>query len=365
MKILIINTVPTEKNGITNVIFNYVKAINDDNFVFDLLAINDLDDIYKQTIKQHGGDVYILHRHNVIAYLLKLSRLIRRNKYDAIHIHGNSHTLCLELLAAKIGGCKSRIVHAHSTSCLNIKAHYILQKPFDSLCTARIACGKDAGLFMYGNNNFDVINNGVDTEKYAFDAQKRKKVRDDYGIREDDILLGHVGYFLPLKNQRFIVEVLKQLLEINDNYKLLLIGDGELRPSVEQQVKDYGLDSHVFFAGNIDNVFDYLNAIDIVIMPSIFEGVPLTLIEQQANGIRCFVSDTITHEADKTGNLTFISLQENADAWAKTILSTKDNMSRSERSKMAIECIKNAGYDIISQAKVLEVFYKNVLKNRN
>ena len=212
MKILIINTVPTEKNGITNVIFNYHKAINDKSFIFDFVAINDIDDTYKQEIERKRGKVFVLKRKNVLAYILRLSRIIKKNKYNAVHIHGNSHTLVIELLAAMIGGCKSRIVHAHSTNCLSLRVHEILKKPFDFLCTHKLACSQDAGHFMYGNNTFTVINNGIDVDKFSFDSQKRKVFRKALNILDDEILLGHVGYFWELKNQKFIVEILYELI---------------------------------------------------------------------------------------------------------------------------------------------------------
>lgn len=362
MKILIINTVRTEKNGITNVIFNYHKAINDKSFIFDFIAINDLDDTYIQYIERKGGKVFVLKRKNILSYILVLSKIIKREKYDAVHIHGNSHTLVIELLAAKIGGCKNRIVHAHSTSCLSIRVHEILKKPFDFLCTHRLACSQDAGHFMFGNNYFSVINNGIEVNKFCFDCQKRNSVRKALNIQDDVILLGHVGYFLALKNQKFIVDILYELINNGGRYKLLLIGDGILRTTVEQQVKELGLSDYVVFTGNIDNVVDYLNAIDVIVMPSLFEGLPLTLIEQQACGLQCVVADTITKEADITGNLDFLSLEAPIGEWAKRIEKSARGINRENRSKTAVEKITEAGYNITVEANKLQNVYESINK---
>lgn len=363
MKILLINTVPTDKNGITNVIFNYTKMINKNGIVFDYVSINNLKEVYENEIKHNGGVTYILHRNHILTYVFELSRIIKKNKYDIIHIHGNSHTLILELLASKVGGCKVRIVHAHSTKCLSVILHKALQYPFNLLCTHRVACSKEAGRFMYGNFPFTIVNNGIDVQKYVFSLSKRFFIRSLFDIKDDEILLGHVGYFLGIKNQKFIVEILKHLNENGGRYKLILIGDGELRPAVEQLAKDLGVDNKVFFTGNVDNVSDYLNAIDIVVMPSLFEGLPLTLVEQQANGLSCIVSDSITRDADKTGNLIFLALKDGANKWAEVIKNINQKEDRIEKSFKAIKSIKKAGYSIHEEAKKLVYYYEETCVN--
>lgn len=363
MKILIVNTVPTDKNGITNVIFNYLTSMDRDVGVFDYISLNNPDETYEKVICGFGGNVYVLPRSSskIVSYVKSLRRIIKDNKYDAIHIHGNSHTVILELLAAKMAGCQVRIVHAHSTKCGSVFIHKLLAPFFSALCTHRVACGEDAGHFMFGQKPFVVINNGIDTDKFAFNAVVRESIRQK-NKWERCVVIGHVGYFFELKNQNFLVDVFECIHQQHSDYRLVMIGEGPLKDSIHKKVESLGLGDAVSMTGNIDNVNEYVNAMDVIVMPSLFEGVPLTLIEQQANGLQCFVSDTITHEADKTGSLTFISLEKNAETWAKIILSTKDSLTRAERSKAAIESIKIAGYDIKSQAKVLEGFYFNCIR---
>ena len=168
MKILVINTVPTDKNGITNVIFNYLKAMGND-VAFDYVAINNPDAFYVNFLEEKGAALYSLKRRNVLGYIGSLCKIIKKNKYDAIHVHGNSHTVVLELLAAKLAGCKVRIIHAHSTGCNSVALHKLLAGLFDCLCTDRLACGESAGKFMFGLKPFEIINNGVDVEKFSFD----------------------------------------------------------------------------------------------------------------------------------------------------------------------------------------------------
>lgn len=359
MKILVINTVPTDKNGITNVIINYLNAMGND-VVFDYVAINNPNVFYIKFLKEKGAALYTLKRRNVLGYIGALSKIIKKNKYDAIHVHGNSHTVVLELLAAKLAGCKVRIIHAHSTGCNSVVLHKLLAGLFDSLCTDRLACGEEAGKFMFGNKPFKIINNGVDVEKFSFDNKAREAFRVKLALAENDILVGHVGYFMPVKNQSFLIDVFAELAKNDSRYHLVLIGEGTMRTEIEQKVASLKLTNKVTFTGNIDNVSEYLNAIDIIIMPSLYEGLPLTLVEQQANGLQCVVSDTITAEADKTGNLCFLSLQAPISDWVHAIANSLCMQDRELRSKDAVIAIESAGYSIRKEAKKLVEYYKRM-----
>lgn len=360
MKILVINTVPTDKNGITNVIFNYLKAMGND-VAFDYVAINNPDAFYVNFLEEKGATLYSLKRKNVLRYIWSLCKIIKQNKYDAIHVHGNSHTVVLELLAAKLAGCKVRIIHAHSTGCNSVALHKLLAVLFDCLCTNRLACGEEAGKFMFGNKPFKIINNGVDVEKFSFNNKAREALRVKMALAETDILIGHVGYFMPVKNQSFLVDVFAELARNDSRFHLILIGDGAMRTEIEQKVACLGLTNKVTFTGNIDNVSEYLNAIDIIIMPSLYEGLPLTLVEQQANGLQCVCSDTIAEEADKTGNLKFLSLNLGSVKWASEINSFIQLDRRELRSKNAVKNIEEGGYSIYKEAQNLTAYYKRCI----
>jgi len=359
MKILLINTVPTEKNGITNVMFNYLQGMKSEEIVLDFLSLNTPEEMYIKAVEARGGKLYVLPRLNgTFAYWKGLRNLIKENKYDAVHIHGNSHTLVLELSAAWSAGCKVRIVHSHNTTCKHVMIHKIMTIPFNMLYTHGLACGEDAGRWMFGNKPFSVVNNGVDTEKYAFNPDVRDRVRSANGWDGCNVI-GHVGSMIDAKNHVFLLDVFRDIYNHNHSYRLLLIGDGNLRSSLEKKVTEYGLKDVVCMTGNIDNVNDYLNAMDLVLMPSLFEGLPLTLIEQQSNGLRCVVADTITKEADKTGNLSYLSLNESSSKWADYILTiTYDSIEeRSDRSSKSIIQIIDCGYSILGEAQKLKYYY--------
>ena len=207
---------------------------------------------------------------------------------------------------------------------------------------------------------FEIINNGIDIIKYSFVIGQRASLRAKMSLSDNDTLIGHVGYFLALKNQSFLVDVFSELLKRDNNYHLVLIGDGALRQEIEKKVDGLGLKHKVTFTGNINNVSDYLNAIDLIVMPSLFEGLPLTLVEQQANGLQCIVSDTITKEADKTGNLRFISLNAPVSEWVQAIENCNCKQGRELGSKKAVDDIAKAGYSIQTEAKKLVDFYKSI-----
>ena len=368
MKVLVINTVPTEKNGITNVIFNYLGAASNHAIQMDVLMINDAEQNYKTQVVKYGGKPIVIKRSakNIVSYFSKIVQVIRNNKYDAVHIHGNSHTMVLELLAAKIGGCKVRITHSHNTTCNCLVLHKLLTPLFNSLYTHGLACGKEAGIWQYGNRPFTIINNGIDTNRFVFNHDVRITIRQKLGLTDEQILIGNVGHFWgKVKNQSFIVDVFSELVKRDNNYHLVLIGDGAMRPEIEKKVDSLGLNDKVTFTGNINNVSDYLNAIDLIVMPSLFEGLPLTLVEQQANGLQCIVSDTITKEVDKTGNLCFVSLNASISEWVQSIENCNCKQGREQRSKKAVNDIAKEGYSIQTEAMQLVGFYKSVCKNSN
>ena len=364
MKVLIVNTVPTDKNGITNVIFNYLTAMKLDDLRMDYVSINQPDANYSLMVKQIGGRMYVMHRtaKGLFTYTRKLKKLIKSEGYDIVHIHGNSHFTVPELLAAYLGGCKVRIVHCHNTTCSSVLLHKFLTPLFNSLYTDGFACGVDAGRWMFGKCSFTVINNGIDTGKFKFSSDIRTKIREQLGW-EDKIIIGNVASIIPAKNHEFILKVFEEVYNTNNDCRLLLIGDGHLRGQIEDEILEAKLQDAVIITGNINNVNEYLNAMDCILMPSLYEGLPLTLIEQQANGLQCIVSDAISIEADKTGLLTFIPLSTPAKEWADVILKKtgdKDDI-RQDASEYAIMQIRDSGYSIDEEAAKMRKIYSNLI----
>lgn len=359
-KILMINAVPTERNGITGVIFNIIRSINADGLTIDLLSLNEPDRVYYEYIERCHGRIFVTpsRRGRIFGYLGYAARLIKREGYDIVHIHGNSHGLMLELLAAIIAGCRVRIIHAHSTGGNIMTLHKLLSPLFSLMYTDGFACGVDAGRFMFGRKSFTVFNNAIDSECFRFDKDARDSVRSSLGIGEGTVLIGHVGGFMEPKNQSFLIDVFNELVRTDgEKYRLLLVGDGPLYNEVREKAAALGLDNKAIFAGAVDNVTELLSAMDVIVMPSRFEGLPLTLIEEQAAGLKCIVSDAVTREADKTGLISFIPLSMGPAGWADTVRRTELPRNRAETSEGCIKAIREAGYDITEQTEKLARFY--------
>lgn len=362
MKILIVSTVKYRKNGISSVIENFYTnpAFGDWDVRFLFPAGSDEDMIRK--LEAEGHRVYLRNRSmkRAAAYCAELAKLIRQERFDILHVHGNSATMALEMMAAYLGGCGIRMAHSHNTTCKHMTVHKFFTPVFQKLCTHRLACGMDAGKWLYGDRKFTVVNNGVNTRRFAFDPDSREKIRRKYGISGDTVVIGHVGTFNEQKNQSYLPDVLKELEK--ENYRLMLIGDGDLRGMVEQKTAELGLGEKVIFTGVISDVSEYLSACDCIAMPSLYEGLPLTLIEQQANGLHCVVSENITREVDKTGNMTFLPL-ENPARWAE-VLRQLPASDRKTMSRIAVEKISACGYDIDIEAAKLKESYKQAVKGK-
>lgn len=360
MKVLMIPLVPFRRNGISSVICNIVNNIDNEAFDVNIVAINKPDNEYCQTVNAHIYSI-IRGKTKLFQYCYNLYKLIKKEKYDIVHIHGNSHTLAFELLIAKLAGCKKRIVHSHNTTCVYKLMNYMLTPLFNHLYTGALACGKDAGIWMFGKKNFTIINNGIDTERFAFNLAARKELRRKLCIQENEILICHVGCFNKQKNQNFLIEIFELLCKKDpDKYKLLLIGTGDLIDEIKKKVNSSEIYSKVAFLGGINNVNLYLSASDLIVMPSLYEGFPVTLVEEQANGLPCVVSDNISEDVNITGEVTFIPLNNNPKQWVEAIERQKIIGDREEKSAESIAKIVKAGLDMKHEIKKLEKYYKEM-----
>lgn len=362
MRVLTINTTPLKKGGITNVIFNLLENIDKTDLSFDMVVSKTESEDLVDRFRVHGGEVFFVPRSikKAVLYIVRVKKIIEEKGYDAVHIHGNSHTVVLELLAAKLAGCKVRIVHAHSTKCNDLKLHKVLAGFFHKLCTHNIACGEDAGRFMFGDKPFTAINNGISLEKFRFSSDGRDSLKEKYALSKKTVI-GHIGMFNDIKNQDFLLETLTEILKTDQNYVLMLVGDGERRELISKKAKEMGISDSVIFTGLTNEVSEHLSLFDVFVLPSFFEGLPLVLVEAQANGLYCIASDRVTNEADKTGNISFLSIDNGSKVWAEEILKRADNKNREETSKIAIKTLKEKGYSAKGEAEKLLNYYKTAI----
>jgi glycosyltransferase involved in cell wall biosynthesis len=358
VKILIINASYTKRNGVTAVILNYVKNMDRSNLHIDFVAINEVENDLKNEIETIGKVTALKMRNkNPLKYVYKLSKIIRKGKYSVVHVHGNSCTLAVDLFAVFMGGVKKRIAHCHNTKCEHIFLHKLLRLPLNLLYTHALACSELAGKWLFKNKPFKVLQNAIDLEKYKFNEQKRKEYRAQYNLK-DKIAIAHIATLTAVKNHVFILEVLKMLLIENQNYVLFLIGDGVLQNEIENKVKDLGLENNVIFMGSVQNVFELLNAMDLLVLPSLYEGLGIVAIEAQANGLMVLLSDNVPNESKVTELVNFLPLKK--EAWTKKIFELKTQEDRVALSESAIVDLKNARFDIKEEAKRLKRIYEYV-----
>ena len=344
MKVLLVNTVPLEANGISTFIINSAKVMSKKGLKVSISAPNVIDNKLRKELIQHN--IFVIEipnrMHNPIKYYLKLKRKMVEGNYDIVHVNGNSTTMAIELLAAKQAHVKLRIAHSHNTTTEHPLINKLLRIPFEKNINGRLACNAAAGNWLFNSKDFTIIKNGVFLKRYIFDLKTRKCVRNRYKISDDEILIGHVGKFNFQKNQKFLLKILR---DMDCRYKLMLIGDGPDLEKVKQQAKELGIMKKVTFTGKVNNVNEYLNAFDVFVLPSNFEGQPFVVIEALASGLPVIVSKNRSKEINLTNTVKFISL-DNISQWEKCIRSLKiKNKNRKIVSLNNIKILKTKGYD--------------------
>lgn len=357
-KIIIVSTVGLIYDGITSVITSYLEAMNREDLKIYVVSTIMSESKIEKKIEELGCEIVQLpsRRKSPIVYFFSLAHFIRKNNIEVIHAHGNSATLSIELLAGFLGGCKRRIAHSHNTRCDQVRADKMLRPLFNLLYTDALACGNEAGLWLFRNRKFKVLKNGRNVKKYSFSLEKRNEMRKRLDI-SDCIAIGHVGGFFEQKNHKFLIKIFREVLNRKPNAKLFLIGDGPLKDEIMKNVSD--IRKSVIFVGTVDNVNDYMQAMDIMVLPSLFEGLPLVAIEWQINGLPSLLSNTITEDCNITNMVRFESLEESPYIWTNDILEMLEKENRLENSQKAIRLVRENGFDIDDNTKILEKIYKS------
>lgn len=356
MRVLIINTVRFKLNGISAVIMNYYKAMNKDGISMEFVAIDIPSPEYQSEFNELGIICHVVKKKNVLGYFRNLYGIAQKGHFDIVHIHGNSASMAIELLACALAGIKVRIAHSHNTSTMHPVLHKILHPLFRFTYTQGFACGKDAGRWLFGNRPFTEIRNGIDLSRFKYSAEVRETYRRKINAG-NRIVIGHVGNFIEQKNHNFLIEMFAALVKEKPDYLLLLVSDGYLMESMKQKAIELGIECNVIFLGKTQEVEKYMLAMDMFVLPSLHEGLPLVLVEAQASGLNCLVADTVAKEADLTNSIKFLPISS-TEPWVRTIEKTGiDNSARESRAEKWQTEISNAGYDIVQNANVMRDLY--------
>lgn len=349
------------RGGAETMIMNYYRHIDRKIIQFDfLISAPDKCD-YEDEIKSMGGYVFrvpILSK-SPFQYIKAVDLFFRTQKeYRIVHSHSSAkNTVPLEI--AKWNKVPVRICHSHNVRNEKGFSGTIknILKPFlKYVATDFIACGEDAGIWLYGSNYYKkhgiIFHNVIDVPKFKFDEERRATIRAQHNW-DSKFVIGNVARFDTQKNHEFIVDIFNSLHKKMPDTLLLMIGDGSLKKGIEEKVAKLKLNEFVVFKGVVDNVSGYMQAMDAFLLPSHYEGLPLTIIEAQASGLKCFVSEkVITKECDLTGLIKFISLDKSPDHWADHILSS----IKYNRTDISEQIIKS-GYDAQTSSKLLQDFY--------
>lgn len=358
MRILFLTTVALSVNGITEFISQYVE--HETEHCIDIVSSIKADPTMEVDLGKYCDNFYRLEyrKDNPVKYMFSLIKIMKKNKYDILHAHGTSATLAIELLAAKIAGIEVRIAHSHNTFCENIRLDKILRPLFNSTYTHALACGKEAGKWLFRDKKFTVIPNGRSVNKFTFNPEYREKIRKKLGV-DENIVVGHAGVFYPQKNYFFIVDLFEDLLSSNENYKLVLMGKGPQYEEVKNYVANKNLSEHIIFTGLVSNVEQYLSAMDVMILPSLFEGLPLVAIEWQINGLPTILSDTITDECKVTDLVSYVPITDTKYWKEKIILHGK--RTNFEDYKKYAQIMFDKGYDRLHMKDKLNKYYSDCI----
>ncbi len=357
------------RGGAESMVMSYYRNIDRTKVQFDFLVHRPERGAYEDEIEQLGGRIYRLipfHPFTFGQYKKLVSQFFDEHpEYKIIHGH------CSELgyfiyQEASRRGIPHIIAHAH-----NAHALYDLKWPFRTwfkhrmrkYLTHEFTCGQEAAVWLFGRklaSQAVLQRNAIDTQLFKYDLESRVRIRKEFGITDDTLLIGHVGRFEKQKNHAFLIDVFEKVLNYNPNSRLLIVGGtGDLEGSIRNKVQERGLVDKVIFAGTRSDVPQILSAMDVFLFPSFMEGMSLSMLEAQCAGLSCLVSDSIPKEISVTDLITYYPLERSAEDWAKRLLEvSKGKSDRMVYSKKVAE----AGYDIKKNAEWLQNYYLSLVE---
>lgn len=354
------------RGGVELVALNFALNLPRDKYDVTLLLV-DINEHQDQSLVDEVSKLNIKIEKipgNIGGYLQKykfIKAFIKKNSFDIVH----SHVMLfsgLVMTAAKKCGVFVRVSHSHATK-WNRKENiaFKVYKAFmrcliNKNSTDLLACSNDAGKYLYGEKEFKkrgrVVTNGIDTSKYAYSPSLAADVKKELSLSETDILVGHIGTIYYIKNQTFLVDVFNCMLKNKSNLKLILVGEEADSAPVREKVARLGLNDRVIFAGQRNDIPRLLQAMDIMIFPSLFEALPVSLIEAQAAKLPCLISDAVTTDVRYNSNAVFLSLDAGAQAWADKAFELLEQDRESVSTDGLVE-----SYDISHSVEALEKIY--------
>lgn len=351
--------------GAENSAMNICRFIDKEQFKYEYLVFEDEEGLYEKEAIANGAEIIRMPvaKESYFKFFKNISKLLKEKKYDAIHVNTlwNSGIV---LFLAKMYKVPVRICHSHSTESSHneglIYKGYIkvMRQLITSSSTQLIACGQEAGDYLYGKTKYQsagtTVYNGIDISSYKFDKTKRELVRKSLGLKSTDTLLGHVGRLAPVKNHSFMLDIFEELANADSSIYLMLVGDGPDKKKINERITKAGLETRVFMMGNRMDVNELLFAMDIMLFPSLYEGFPVTLIEAQATALPCVISDRVTQETKLIENSYFLTIDKGTSVWKEKI---KELIQKNpKRVNVSIQKIEK-NFDVKNIVKKMERLY--------
>ena len=344
-----------ERGGLESMIMNYYRHIDREKVQFDFLVHRQERAAFDDEIESLGGRIYRLPRLVPWSknYLSALNCFFDEHpEYNVVHVHQD----CLSSVILKVAAQHNvpvRIAHSHNANQdKNLKYPIKLwyRRSIPQYATNLFACGKNAGGWMFSGAPYQIINNAA--AAYTYDPEKRIEMRQKLDLR-DELIIGHVGRFNPQKNHPFLLDIFTALLKKEPNAVLLLVGGGEDMPKIQAEAQVLGIAKHVRFLGVRGDVADLMQAMDVFVFPSLYEGLPVTMVEAQTAGLPCLISDKVPPECIITeGLVDTLPLSAGAETWSEKLLEKRDTPRTDRRAEIAAH-----GFDITAEAVKLQEFY--------
>ena len=357
----------TGRGGSQSFVMNVVRNINREKYSIDLAVYNDPVNGYGNEFRELGCRIHIVPKFNGGNYrrcTAAWRKLLAENNYDIVH--GNAtNAAYLYLKIAKLNGIKT-IIHSHSSgfrgNLVERTVKSFFSKKGKKYADYWFSCSDVAAKKLFGEEYKDyaqyrVIPNAINVENYLFDEKKRVSIRRSLGINREDVLYGHIGSFSMPKNHTFLLEIFKEIVQVNPAAKLVLCGGGPLEATIKAYIAELSLGEHVIMTGNVPNVSDYMMAMDVMIFPSLFEGFPVSVIEAQSTGLPVVMSDVITSEVDLTECVHRMSLNDSPKEWARSVMGIRAS-DRQSYNKI----ISGSNYNVSTSIKQLESLYDEMVK---
>lgn len=370
----VLNIVHTlNSSGVAAVIYNNYRYIDQSKIQFTIISQRGKEhgekiDFFEKKFREIGVKIFFVpvKAENLKGNICKTKEIMQSEKYDIVHIHMEEGAATYVALA-KFCGIKIRIVHAHlaypNREILKQIRNVFLKMIVNLFVTHRFACGEFAAESMWGKKmirkgKVTIINNAVDSDKFDFDRNIREKVRKDLNI-DNSFVIGNVARMTYQKNHKFLISLFNNIVEKCDNSILILVGTGVLIDEVKNQIKVLGLEKYVLLLGERDDIAELMQAFDVLLLPSLFEGFPIVGIEAQAASLPCVFSNKITKLVNITNKCDFIDLNESLEEWSYAVIKYRNS---SERVSVKNEIVQS-GYDLKMEAKKLEWKYIELLRN--